>query len=163
MEEKICHCGLGESDHRYPGPAEHNFVPMEQERSISTEEAFQLALDADPTDANIRVVFADYLDEQGDPRGPGYRALGLHGHRPWKQTIGDYTWHGSLTVSSPAEILPNDWFCELTGKQSLDACWPASFVEGLPRSNVEDAAALAFSRLPATRQAELLAPLGATA
>lgn len=46
---------------------------------MTTEEDFQRALDADPENGGLRMVFADYLDEQGDPRGPGYRALGLLG------------------------------------------------------------------------------------
>jgi hypothetical protein len=29
-DEEVCHCGLPESDHKYPGAAEHNFVPMSQ-------------------------------------------------------------------------------------------------------------------------------------
>lgn len=26
IDEPICHCGLPEKDHKYPGAAEHNFV-----------------------------------------------------------------------------------------------------------------------------------------
>lgn len=28
MRDDVCHCGLGPEDHKYPGAAEHNYVPM---------------------------------------------------------------------------------------------------------------------------------------
>jgi uncharacterized protein (TIGR02996 family) len=44
---------------------------------MTTEDDFQRALDADTTDWQTRLVFADWLEEQGDPRADGYRALGV--------------------------------------------------------------------------------------
>lgn len=43
---------------------------------MTTEDDFQNAIDASPDDWNARLVFADWLQEQGDPRAEGYRALG---------------------------------------------------------------------------------------
>src|SRR5262245_54586051 len=43
---------------------------------MTTEDDFQRTLDATPEDWQTRMVFADWLDERGDPRAAGYRALG---------------------------------------------------------------------------------------
>jgi uncharacterized protein (TIGR02996 family) len=43
--------------------------------SMNDEEAFQAALDADPNDRTTRLVFADWLEERGDRRAEGYRAI----------------------------------------------------------------------------------------
>ena len=43
---------------------------------MTTESDFQTALDADPTDWQTRLVFADWLEEQGDSRVAGYRRMG---------------------------------------------------------------------------------------
>lgn len=44
--------------------------------TMSTEDALQAELDADPGNHTLRMVLADYLDEVGDPRAEGYRLLG---------------------------------------------------------------------------------------
>ena len=43
---------------------------------MTTEDDFQKRLDASPEDWQTRLVFADWLQDQGDPRAEGYRALG---------------------------------------------------------------------------------------
>lgn len=43
---------------------------------MTTEDDFQRMLDENPGDHTTRLVFADWLDERGDPRAAGYRALG---------------------------------------------------------------------------------------
>ena len=43
---------------------------------MTTEDDFHRALDANPDDWQTRLVFADWLDDRGDPRAEGYRALG---------------------------------------------------------------------------------------
>lgn len=43
---------------------------------MTTEEGFQLALDANPHDWQTRLVFADWLQDRDDPRAEAYRALG---------------------------------------------------------------------------------------
>jgi uncharacterized protein (TIGR02996 family) len=79
---------------------------------VTTEDDFQAALDENPEDWQTRLVFADWLDERGDERGPGYRALGLQRHRPPRGN--GYVWfnaanYGRITF----ENLPADWFHEL--------------------------------------------------
>lgn len=49
---------------------------------MDTEDAIHLHLDAHPDDHTARLALADWLDEAGDPRGSGYRALGLLGKYP---------------------------------------------------------------------------------
>lgn len=46
---------------------------------MTEEDHFQAHLDRHPEDAVARMAFADWLDERGDPRGPGTRALGIIG------------------------------------------------------------------------------------
>jgi uncharacterized protein (TIGR02996 family) len=45
---------------------------------MTDEDAFQLALDADPSNHATRLVFADWLEEQGDWRAEGYRWMGAN-------------------------------------------------------------------------------------
>ena len=51
---------------------------------MTTEDDFQAALDADPENWQTRLVFADWLQERGDPRAEGYRALGVLRRRPFR-------------------------------------------------------------------------------
>jgi uncharacterized protein (TIGR02996 family) len=120
---------------------------------MTTEDDFQAALDADPDDWQTRLVFADWLEERGDERGPGYRALGLHRHRPPRGN--GYVWfnaahYGRVTFDN----LPADWFEEL--EDETDGASDA-FRAWSTRREAEDAAAWAFAELPPERRAELLA------
>lgn len=51
---------------------------------MTDEAAFQAALDEQPNNSGIRLVFADWLEEQGDPRATGYRWMGDNQRRPEK-------------------------------------------------------------------------------
>jgi uncharacterized protein (TIGR02996 family) len=55
---------------------------------MTSEEDFQRALNRNPSDHLTRLVFADYLDELGDPRADGYRALGLLQLSPYIRITG---------------------------------------------------------------------------
>ena len=123
-----------------------------------SEEEFQAALDEHPEDTTTRGAFADWLQEQGDSRAEGYRALWLLGK--WPDTWGQRRWCWRGGRDNPrgwrrmkwyvASTLPHDWLKRL----------PKAFIyrsgEGAPRREVEDSAARAFSRLRADRRAELL-------
>jgi uncharacterized protein (TIGR02996 family) len=139
---------------------------------MTEEEAFQRALDANPSDWQTRLVFADWLEERNDPRAGGYRALGLRRCQPvpTNETPGEHPerWAcpGYVTVecakSRPKARalrpgLPGDWHGLIPkwheGDIEFDDVWRCRKT----RREVEDAAALAFSNLPAERRAELLA------
>jgi uncharacterized protein (TIGR02996 family) len=132
---------------------------------MTTEDDFQAALDADPNDHNTRMVFADFLDERGDPRAAGYRALGaLRLHT--RAGTGFWWCNGAVYTARPThENLPPDWFGELEAQlQSITdrkshGCLQAA--KGLwytfqLRRLSDDAAAHAFGKLRPERRAELL-------
>ena len=77
---------------------------------MSDEDAFQSALDAEPGNSLLRMVFADWLDDRGDERGEGYRVLGVLGLWPergvWQP---DRLGRGR----TPAGYLPSDWYDRL--------------------------------------------------
>lgn len=121
---------------------------------MTTEDDFQAALDLHPEDWQTRLVFADWLEERGDVRAEGYRALGVLRRKPDSEGEFAYRWFTKdewpkkgLGERALQFTLPVDWWelCETRFKG----------VRG-KRRQAEDAAALAFSRLPASRRAELL-------
>jgi uncharacterized protein (TIGR02996 family) len=145
---------------------------------MTTEDDFQDTLDADPSADQLRLVFADWLQDHGDPRAEGYRALGRRSKRPRPDSQqGDagrrfFTWFdrqwqhdGTFHPNS----LPTDWFKLLEeGGQFSDfgdlitAESPDIFGHWRDyesRRDAEDAAALAFAKLPAERRGELLNPV----
>src|SRR5262245_43724780 len=84
---------------------------------MTTEEDFQAALDANPDDWQTRLVFADWLQERGDPRAEGCGALGALHRSPacWRAHEGrPYPLWGwlkrSRTDIGAEEILPDDWY-----------------------------------------------------
>jgi uncharacterized protein (TIGR02996 family) len=125
---------------------------------VTTEDDFQAALDANPDDHQTRLVFADWLQERGDPRAEGYRALGRLRHECFE------TWFNASAypdlVPYDRSNLPEDWFCLLEGYDVRTArCRESAgnWRDFATRRAAEDAAALAFARLPPERRAELLA------
>lgn len=136
---------------------------------MTTEDDFQRQLDANPDDFHTRLVFADWLQERGDERAEGYRALGrlrLIAHDGGRGF--HYGWcccdnpHITGSLQNPASRspawrkykqsgLPVPWFAvmALSGEYWIEL-WRT-------RREAEDAAALAFAKLPPERRAELLA------
>lgn len=123
---------------------------------MTTEDDFQKALDAHPDDWQTRLVFADWLEERGDARAEGYRALGVLRKHPHKQSAADWTWQGADSVSQDANKLTRDWMFIVSGFTDGRRCWPLSPRDAISRREAEDAAALAFAKLPPARRAELL-------
>lgn len=178
---------------------------------MTTEDDFQAALDANPSDWQTRLVFADWLDEReypcprcagtgswrgygaqfnpgacdhciggtlrGDPRGPGYRALGTlrrvprSRDRKLKANVWQYVAMGNPYARAGAFsdgmvedfAIADDWIsaikwpCGIMAGTNDEAGWR----EFVTRREAEDAAALAFAQLPADRRAELLATVPA--
>ena len=69
---------------------------------MTDESAFQAALDADPADFALRLVFAGWLEERGDWRAAGYRWMGEH--RKWP-----YDWSQNAMITTFDTF---DWFME---------------------------------------------------
>ncbi len=132
---------------------------------MTTEDDFQRALDANPEDWQTRLVFADWLQDRGDPRAAGYRLLGMARRIPQAAMHhgGALLWWWSSErlmddAKPPArERLPVDWFDAITGHGDSPIFKPLA-EHAIPntRREMEDTAAIAFASLPAQRQAELL-------
>jgi uncharacterized protein (TIGR02996 family) len=122
---------------------------------MTTEDDFQRALDANSADHQTRLVFADWLQDRDDPRAEGYRALGLNQFHTYNVTdpaSGLCTWFTEkISVSDGLRELPDDWFHLLA-----DGLRATSWVDYDSRREADDAAALAFAKLPKKRRAELL-------
>lgn len=138
---------------------------------MTTEDDLQAMLDANPADHMTRLILADFLQDRDDPRAEGYRALGVsetwpthyHGDTPPPSGFdleGHFpAWKEGRTDAR--DELPRDWFYEM--ERVGDSHWSGSIHCGPTRRAIEDAAALAFAKLPAERRAELLQPATVTA
>lgn len=127
---------------------------------MTTEDDFHAALDAHPDDWQTRLVFADFLQEKGDPRAEGYRALGAMGLRPdaWGSETyprGRFYWDAACAHPPKASAIPSDWFCLLPVPCRISHRYPER--NTWSRRKVENAAARRFAKLPDVRRAELLA------
>jgi uncharacterized protein (TIGR02996 family) len=129
---------------------------------VTTEEDFQTALDANPDDWQTRLVFADWLEERADPRAAGYRALAVRRWHAYRPNFTGYWTVGNYRADHPNDVsdLPDDWFDHVWNATPRDSRTKASrgrWVALDTRRTAEDAAALAFAKLSAKRQHELLA------
>ena len=137
---------------------------------MTTEDDFQRALDADPEDWHTRLVFADWLQERGDLRAEGYRALGVQRVQPIRirmersddRSEGERVFiYGTTANDSPLArerwggcFLPRPWFQKMRQLCDRDRNpWWRYFAT---RRDAEDAAALAFARVGKTSRAKLL-------
>ncbi len=125
---------------------------------MTNEEDFQATLDADPLNFFLRTVFADFLQERGDPRGPGYRVLGDRHKVPsaYKLPEGircafnydgdkDWNWWRQGEGTFHIDCLPDEWYDLLTDETPDEYI---GFKAYNTRRAAEDAAALAFSLIP---------------
>ena len=130
---------------------------------MTTEDDFQAALDREPDNHTLRMIFADWLQERDDPRAEGYRALGVSKQRPCIWIGARFGYWIRRNGFNTAAVLPSDWFDAMKFRGEDHGLAP-SFGTRHPhtdpayRRELEDAAALAFSKLPEARRAELLAP-----
>lgn len=123
---------------------------------MTTEDDFQSALDADPNDWQTRLVFADWLDERGDVRGPGYRALGMMKNAPdhfSDEGAHAWTWWRGVRTLCRHEYLCAEWWDLLTGGDEDSEMTR----EYLTRRAADDAAARAFVKLSPGSRSRLLA------
>src|SRR5262245_36399580 len=114
---------------------------------MTTEDDFQAALDANPNDWQSRLVFADWLQERGDPRADGYRALGVLRKRARDADNGVVCPYVSrLGNASEYWQLPMDWFDHIVLDGKSGSFAPAHGERSnATRREVEGAVALAFT------------------
>ena len=123
---------------------------------VTTEDEFHAKLIERPDDWQTRLVLADWLAERGDPRADGYRVLGRHRMHAFGNiwyNAGTAKWTRLESVGSAADLW-GDWYFLLAGHHKWSRNGTRQFRD---RREAEDAAALAFLRLPPERRAELLA------
>jgi len=138
---------------------------------VTTEKDFEKMLDACPTDWDTRKIFADWLQDRDDPRAEGIRALAFYQEFP---ALDEATWFNRDQYTSSYKLpsgrkhhegfLPKDWFDLIEGYDSRDREWWKDFSPKhksgrSSRARAEDAAALAFAKLPEERRQELLQPV----
>jgi uncharacterized protein (TIGR02996 family) len=125
---------------------------------VTTEDDFHAALDAHPDDWQTRLVFADWLEEHGDARADGYRALAALRRVPHLyESGGNWGFDSELTYSlHDGDELPDDWFQLMQRPTPHGSVWAPTVRTGLSRRAMEDAAARAFALLPAPRRKALL-------
>lgn len=140
---------------------------------MTREDDFQVMLDANPKDWHTMLVFADWLQDQDDPRAAGYRGLALlkkhpalcSGRRTWSPRASDspwdtqptWTWYNSNQdeYGHPEHTnhLPDEWMRDImkgpnayrTSRQVNGAAFGfAGWLEFLSRREATNAAALAF-------------------
>lgn len=69
---------------------------------MTDESTFRKAIDEEPDNFALYLIFADWLEEQGDWRAPGYRWMGESKHRP--RTI------EMLRELSIRKVMAYEWF-----------------------------------------------------
>ena len=129
---------------------------------MTTEDDFQKALAKNPRDWQTLLVFADWLQERGDPRADGYRALGVRRAAPsYFDTACYWVWlnrHWANTYDDNDEMraatLPDDWYDLLPRVKNIPNC----AAERRKLHTALNDAARAFPKLSAARRAELMVP-----
>ncbi len=120
------------------------------------ELAFQRAMDADRFERSTYLVFADWLQERGDPRAAGYRALGTLGLSP-RHWMGEFKWydgsHQWVTNIDKESDLPDVWFTLTRKMKRVSAACPFR-----TRRKALDAAARAWLLLTDAERATILSP-----
>lgn len=140
---------------------------------MTTEDDFQKTLDKKPNDWQTRLVFADWLQEQGDKRAEGYRLMGLwqliarhnKGSGPygcheagvnnsWEWWTDKETYDPQLTTCR----IPQDLLRKIRSKYVYSTSEKGlTSKDFFTRREADDALAVAFGKLSAPRRAELLA------
>lgn len=142
---------------------------------MNSEDDFQFMLDDHPESWQTRLVFADWLQDHGDPRADGYRALGQQRVCPIRIQMQSYDrdkpgeWlfiYGNLANNSEVArerwggcFLDRVWFRRLGPRHEHDRnTWWRYYPT---RRAAEDTAAIAFARLGKARRTGLLATIRA--
>lgn len=119
------------------------------EACAAVEAVAQAHLDAHPADHRARRLLGEWLALHGDVRGEGLRALAACGRVPLRYRL---SWlcqfdGDGISDGDRRHALATDWF---------DLISPSGWSRFDTRRAAEDAAAIAFARLPAERRGRLL-------
>ena len=127
---------------------------------MTSEEDFQRMLDKAPDDYATRLVFADWLQDRGDPRAEAYRALGVNRMFFCNRFSESKKWipHKPASVfrmiqgciAGPRQV-PLDWFVLIEGSVPH-----TGWVTFPNRRAAEEAVVRAFLCLSEIRREELL-------
>ncbi len=127
-----------------------------------TETDWQHTLDTcDPAERSaLLLIFADWLEDRGNRRAKGYRALGINGRCPMpSDRYGRLEWrcYGDGEMTDDPASLPADWWEELAGElPATPTTVLREYLEYDSRREMDNAAAKSFARLPLARQHSLL-------
>jgi uncharacterized protein (TIGR02996 family) len=137
---------------------------------VTSEDDFQRTLDANPGDWQTRLILADWLQERGDPRADGYRALGALRVCPCHRgspvfSDADREEMRSMDAAGGISTESVFWWCDQSNGKLAPHCLPDDWyvlwrdLNHDTRRDAENAAAFAFTRLLPARRAELLAAM----
>lgn len=121
---------------------------------MHTEADFQHALDLDINNWQLRLVFADWLQEQGDRRAAGYRALGRLRLYPLNESRMYSFLNDRASDHHKQHVLPTEWRKALLSM--CNATTTGMVMDWFSRQKAEDDVAAAFLLLPPDRQQELM-------
>jgi uncharacterized protein (TIGR02996 family) len=131
------------------------------EKPVTTEDDFQRNLDDNPENWTLRTVFADWLQDHGDTRAEGYRAIARQKRLPLRmESHGRDAWWWYRGNSPFHNNIPDDWFALLPAGPGSELFWPLLTRKENVRSRrqCEDELARAFAELSETRRQQLLTP-----
>jgi uncharacterized protein (TIGR02996 family) len=140
---------------------------------VTTEDDFWAILEANPSDHTTRLVLADWLQERGDPRAEGYRALGtLHlaayfvrTSRFNFDTLYGFSHEGNAALTRRTRdwfriwfcLLPDPWWKKFRPHNKLHPWDPLHWAYLGSRKEAESTAALCWLELTDQERIEILA------
>lgn len=125
---------------------------------MTTEEDFRVTIDANPHDWTLRAVFADFLQDRGDPRAEGHRVMACREIAAYPWGTKDSTWFIFVpTTDFKARYVPtlrrlmrhcvldNGWYVRVSRQLDDDEHKMDEFQIGCrTRREIEDAVALRY-------------------
>jgi uncharacterized protein (TIGR02996 family) len=128
---------------------------------MTTEQDFQTALDQQVDSWQTRLVFADWLEEQGDKRAAGYRALGRLKSYPEENIDSTTKWgwtHHGHEFKNPmwTTSIPTIWFDKIyviDKDRGYSSCF---YYDQDTRAETENLAALKFLELTEDEKLQIL-------
>lgn len=113
---------------------------------MHTEADFRRKINRNPRNWTARLIFADWLQEQGDPRAAGYRFMAERKLLPERWHVSKkWYWNETITGPSYSGHLKGCWYRRIAPYEKIYDS----------RKEAEDAAAVGFSLLTPEQIANL--------